>query len=96
MSIEKQLSDKYSNILAFLDEKQKRIVLAGDAILLGRGGVSIVSRASKISRPTIHRGIKELSENQNKWFKWKLDIDITSGIRRGLEKPEWFKYEEIK
>ena len=65
MDIEKQLADKYADILAFLDEKQKRIVLAGDAILLGRGGVSIVSRASKISRPTIHRGIKELSEDQN-------------------------------
>ena len=65
MDIEKQLANKYADTLAFLDEKQKRIVLAGDAVLLGRGGVSIVSRASKISRPTIHRGIKELSEDQN-------------------------------
>lgn len=31
MSADKQLQDKYSKLLSFLDEKSKRLVLAADA-----------------------------------------------------------------
>lgn len=65
MDNETKLAEKYSIILGHLNEKQKRIILAGDALLIGRGGVSLVSRASKTSRSTIHRGIKELSASHD-------------------------------
>lgn len=81
VDIETQLANKYADILVHLDEKQKRIVLAGDAVLLGRGGVSIVSRASKISRPTIHKGIKELSEDPN-----LATLDRTRSVGGGRKK----------
>jgi transposase len=57
---EEDLRDKYRGTFPILDEQQRRIVAAGDAVLLGRGGVSRVARASGLSRTTIHKGIKEL------------------------------------
>lgn len=38
-----------------------RLLLAAEALRLGYGGVSQVFRATGISRPTIHRGLKELN-----------------------------------
>jgi hypothetical protein len=43
-----------------LNERQWRLVAAADAQLLGRGGISLVSAASGLSRTTIHRGLREL------------------------------------
>jgi hypothetical protein len=45
-----------------LGERQRRLVAAADAEQLGHGGVSIVTRTSGLSRPTIHKGLRELRE----------------------------------
>lgn len=58
------LGDKYKSIFPHLDEKQRRIVAAGDALVLGHGGISTVSETSGMSRPTIYSGIKELQERK--------------------------------
>lgn len=59
MEIE-SLKRKYSSVLPFLDERQRRLVVAGDALALGRGSVLSISKASGISRPTIYKGIEEI------------------------------------
>ena len=51
---------KYSRMLPQLPERARRLVVASDAKMLGRGGVSFIQRASGISRVTINKGIKEL------------------------------------
>jgi transposase len=48
-----------------LNERQRWLWAATETLNLGRGGISIVSRATGISRPTIMRGIKELNEEQD-------------------------------
>jgi Rhodopirellula transposase DDE domain len=53
---------KYRALSGLLDERSFRLCLAGDAIALGRGGVSRVARASGASRTTIHAGMRELRE----------------------------------
>jgi len=60
MISEKDLSKKYKTILPFLDERQRRLVVAGDAMLLGRGNVVRVANASGLSRPTIYKGMQEI------------------------------------
>ena len=57
---EPDLQAKYAAIFPRLPERQRRLIAAADALCLGRGGVSQVARASKLSRTTIHRGIAEL------------------------------------
>jgi transposase len=60
---EHDLQRKYAAIFPLLNERQRRVIAAADALFLGRGGVSQVARASGLSRTTIHRGLAERDEN---------------------------------
>ena len=55
---------KLSFVLPFLDERARRLVLAGEAKGLGFGGISKVSRASGLSRKAISKGIDELESGE--------------------------------
>lgn len=56
------LAEKLAAVLPHLNERQQRLLLAAEAQSLGHGGVSRVARASRVSRPTIHRGLRELDD----------------------------------
>lgn len=43
-----------------LDERTKRLLAAAESQAIGRGGISIVSRVTGISRPVIRQGMSEL------------------------------------
>lgn len=60
---EEKLRQKFCSVLPILDERQKRILLAAEARQLGRGGVSLCSRLSGLSRVSIHKGLLELDED---------------------------------
>jgi len=60
--MESTLGTKYETLFQHLDERQRRLVAAADAQGLGRGGTAIVARASGLSRPTIHKALRELNE----------------------------------
>jgi transposase len=62
VNIESTLKSKYHTLFDHLDERQRRLIAAADAVEIGRGGVSLVSRCSGISRPTIHKGLEELHQ----------------------------------
>ena len=55
-----ELARKIEVILPHLNERQRRIYLYSEANVLGRGGVSLVSKLSKVSRPTILKGKADL------------------------------------
>jgi len=48
------LSRKFRAAWPHLDERTRRIMAASEAVSLGYGGVSMVSRACGLSRKTIH------------------------------------------
>ena len=54
------LAAKFDAIMPHLDERQRRLMLAAEARSLGHGGVSLVARASGVSRVTITGGVAEL------------------------------------
>jgi hypothetical protein len=60
MKSEEELKEKYKTLFPHLNERQRRIVAAADAHESGRGGITTVALASGLSRPTVHKGIKEL------------------------------------
>jgi transposase len=61
MSVDEgMLTEKLAAVLPYLNERDRRRVLAAEARALGRGGVSVVARAAGVSRQTIHTGLKEL------------------------------------
>jgi len=62
MTEESRLQQKYATVLPHLNERQRRLVAAADAQLLGYGGIARVARASGLNRSTLHRGLTDLTE----------------------------------
>lgn len=57
---ETKIKDRINYLLPNLNERQRRIYLAAEAKTYGYGGVSVVSRLSNVSRPTIIKGVKDI------------------------------------
>ena len=51
---------RFELLTATWNERQRRLWAASEARAVGYGGVSLVSRCTGLSRPTIHAGLKEL------------------------------------
>jgi len=64
MDVENTLRRKFDALLPALDERSRRLVVAAEARVLERGGVSLVARASGMSRPTIYAGLHDLESGQ--------------------------------
>jgi hypothetical protein len=56
------LKKTYDSVAPHLNERQKRLLAASEAQALGFGGITIVAELTKLSRPTITKALKELSE----------------------------------
>ena len=65
-------------MVPILNERQKRLYLANEAMSYGRGGISLVSRISGMSRTTITKAIDELNS----------DVEFEGKIRRSGGGPK--------
>ena len=54
------LRAKFAAVLPHLDERQQRLVMAGEARSLGHGGIAAVAEATGASRSRISQGVAEL------------------------------------
>jgi len=73
-ALRKSLNRKYKIIAPHLNEKSRRLFAAMEAQEIGYGGVSLVADVTKISRKTIHAGIREISDGKSKnHFKIRRD-----------------------
>lgn len=63
---ETTLAKKYQMLTDVLDERSRRQWAAAEADAIGWGGVSLVARATGMSRTTISVGLKELSQGKSK------------------------------
>jgi hypothetical protein len=55
-----QLKQKFEVLAPFLDERQQRLWAGAEASVLGHGGITLVSQATGLSRPTVTAGLREL------------------------------------
>jgi transposase len=60
MSKEEEIKQRYERIAKDLTERTRRLFAANEALSLGWGGISTVSRATGLSRQVISGGIQEL------------------------------------
>jgi hypothetical protein len=60
MDTERQIRKRCDLVAPVLDERRLRLYVAAEALALGYGGISLIARATGISRPTITLGCKEL------------------------------------
>jgi transposase len=56
------ITARYEALKPILDERTRRLVVAAESQAIGKGGISVVSRATGISRPVIRQGIAELKD----------------------------------
>ncbi len=80
-----ELQQRYLHEGPALNERQRRHWAAKEALTLGRGGLTIVSEALRMSPNTIKRGMRELSSGQP-----DAQSDATTRIRKsgGGRKPQ--------
>src|SRR4051795_9856384 len=57
-----RIQRKYRSLLPEMDERRRRQWAAAEARELGWGGISLVARATGLSRPTITAGTRELDQ----------------------------------
>lgn len=60
-----ELETKYSHLSGHLNERSRRIWAATEALAIGYGGASLVSKATGISRVTIAKGMAELHSSDS-------------------------------
>lgn len=60
MADEKTIKEKYLRLVPVMTERSKRLWAATEALAIGRGGISAVSRATGIHRNTIAKGMGDL------------------------------------
>ena len=58
------LRAKFQAVLPHLDERQQRLVMAGEARSLGHGGIAAVASASGASRSRVSQGVAELEAGE--------------------------------
>ena len=92
MDKDEKLIEKINSLLPLLNERQKRIYLATEAIYIGRGGVAKIEELIGVSHNTINKGLNELES----------DIPIISdekirkaggGRKKKITKEIWEKIE---
>ncbi len=60
-----QLAVKFAVLFPHLDERQRRLLMAAEALGLGHGGVRAVARAAGVSETTVRKGVADLEAGQS-------------------------------
>ncbi|REE58469.1 DDE family transposase [Streptomyces sp. 3212.3] len=86
-----QLAVKFAVLLAHLDERQRRLLMAAEARGLGHGGVRAVAQAAAVSETTVRKGVFELEAGEGPLGRVrrpgggrKRVADLNPGLRPAL------------
>ena len=60
------IQTKFAALQGVMDERSRRLWAATEAQVIGRGGPTVVARATGLSRNTVYSGLKELNEGSPK------------------------------
>jgi Rhodopirellula transposase DDE domain len=89
---------RFRSLSSFPDERMRRLVAAAESAAIGYGGVSLVARATGVSRRAITEGLKELSQPKpsdplpsqsrirRKGAGRKRTVDKDPGLRADLDR----------
>src|SRR5450631_3941360 len=86
--VEARIRDKFLLVAVELDERRRRQWAAAEARDVGWGGISLVSRATGLSRPTIMTGLKELELSRESRLVAVARVRSPGGGRRALAQSD--------
>ena len=95
MNGEDAIQSRFEALDPFLDERTRRLMVAAEAQAIGFGGISLVARATGVSRDTISRGLEELKSRtgpqplggiRRPGGGRKRTVDVDPTLRQDLEK----------
>jgi hypothetical protein len=83
---EAAVRSKFDLLDPLFDEQSRRLWAAAEAQVLGRSGVSLVARATGLSRTTIHQGLKDLVQlHESKALGRTKRIRAVGGGRKPID-----------
>ena len=83
---ETSVREKLELLAPLFDEQIRRLWAAAEAQVLGHSGISLVARATGLSRTTIHQGIKDLVKlHETKVLEKKKRIRAIGGGRKPID-----------
>ena len=90
MASEGEIKQRFSQLEACLDERGRRLWAAAESAAHGRGGISLVARASGVSRRAIAVGLAELQKKPDRSQRRRLPIRQKGGGRKkaSLKDPD--------
>ena len=90
MASEGEIKQRFSKLEAWLDERSRRLWAAAESAAHGRGGISLVARASGVSRRAIAVGLAELQKKPDRSQRSHLPIRQKGGGRKraSLKDPD--------
>ena len=86
--VEESIARKYRALGELFDERGRRLWAAVEAGELGRGGLSLIARATGLSRNTIKRGLDELGGNAGVRAAPQGRIRAEGGGRKSLTEKD--------
>ena len=86
--VEARIRHKYCMVAIELDERRRRQWAAAEARDVGWGGISLVARATGLSRPTISAGLKELDLSSKHRAVAAARVRSLGGGRRKLTEAD--------
>jgi transposase len=79
---ESEIRQRFSQLKGWLDERSRRLWAAAESAAHGRGGISLVSRASGVSRRAIAVGLAELKKKPDRSPRTRPPIRQKGGGRK--------------
>jgi hypothetical protein len=87
-TVEARIGQKFRLVAVELDERRRRQWAAAEARDLGWGGISLVARATGLSRPTIMAGLKDLDRSSKSRAVSATRVRSPGGGRRPLTQSD--------
>jgi hypothetical protein len=87
-TVEARIRRKFRSVAVELDERRRRQWAAAEARDVGWGGISLVARATGLSRPTIIAGLKELDLSAKSRLVATARVRSPGGGRRTLTQSD--------
>ena len=66
------IGQRYQTLAGVVDERMRRLMVAVEALAIGRGGQTAVAQATGVSRTTIQQGIRELQQPELRAGKGRI------------------------